>query len=154
MIETAILSLKNTTAVWTPPFGTTIAIYGVNIWGHQNNENYVVAIELWTNSLENMYVWSIKHGQNTCIWCISAIRAISSSNFCFWAWNSSRSLSTFSLSWRKISSCFATLNVKYLHISVVPNNYIVEYSLRWIEVDFYSSIEYVFNVWVKYAQVT
>ena len=33
--------------LWTPPFGATISICGVNIWRHQTYENYAVAVAVW-----------------------------------------------------------------------------------------------------------
>ena len=39
----------NAVAMWTHPLDATIHIPKVNIWRHQNNENYVVAVTVWTS---------------------------------------------------------------------------------------------------------
>ena len=50
MATTAIFGLKKAVATWTPPFGTVIPICDINIWQHQNDKNYIVAVAVWMSS--------------------------------------------------------------------------------------------------------
>ena len=43
---TAILGLKNSIAMSTPTFGTTIRICDVNIGRHHNTENYAIVVSV------------------------------------------------------------------------------------------------------------
>ena len=50
MTAMAILKLKNAVDMWTPPFGARVPICDINIWKHQNNENYTIAVAMWMGS--------------------------------------------------------------------------------------------------------